>query len=168
MLGRCAEPALAFGDLPLLLPPHCPRKRDKVPAHPHPAAPPRSQAAYPLMPRFSPMNQCWLSALVAMPRLARASCRQKEHQCQGATGVLLLQAQRRHGSGLLWDLYSHQLPPAAQPPPSDIACLTCSFSASSFISSAARPAWPCSAAIWWKNLRHFTSTSENCSCGDRA
>lgn len=48
-----------------------------------PTAPYRLWTAYPLSPTFSPVNQCWLSALVATPSLARASCHQKEHQCQG-------------------------------------------------------------------------------------
>ena len=141
MLGCCAEPALAFGDLPLLLP-HCPRNRDRVPQHPHPTGSPRSQAAYPLMPRFSPVNQCWLSALVAMPRFARASCHQKAHQCQGATGVLLLQAQRCHRSGLLQDLYSHRVLPAAHPQQHSLLPWTSPASPAASPPPASSPALP--------------------------
>lgn len=163
MLHCCAEPALAFGDLPLLLPQG---QGQSLAAFP-PCSTPSSQAAYPLVPRFLPVNHCWLSALLAMPRLASASCHQKERQ--GLQGSVCL---RCHSSGLLWHLCVHghlqQCIPAAQPPPTGITRLTCSFSTSSFVSSTAHPAWPCSAAIWWKNLRHFTSTSENRTCGDRA
>lgn len=78
-------------------------------------------------------------------------------------------SQVRAAPGSPWPLVtSSSTSLAPQPPPSDINPLTVSFSTSSFISSAARPAWPCSAAIWWKNLRHFTSTSENCSYGESA
>lgn len=131
----------------------------QVPQCPHPTTPCRSRTAYPLAPRFSLVNQFWLSALVAMPRLARASCHQEEHQCQGDVRP----HQRCHRSGLLRGPPGP--PPAAHP--LDISPLTCSFSTSSFISSAVRPPWPCSTAIWWKNRRHFTSTSENCSCRGR-
>lgn len=132
-----------------------------------PCSTPSSQAAYPLVLRFPPMNHSWLSALLAMPRLASASCHQKKRQ--GLQGSVCLGC---HSPGLLWHLCVHgrlqQCIPAAQPPPAGITCLTCSFSTSSFVSSTARPAWPCSAAIWWKKLRHFTNTSENRTCGHRA
>lgn len=41
---------------------------------------------------------------------------------------------------------------------------TCSAATSSFVSTAASPALPCSAATWWKKRLHLVSTSENCSC----
>lgn len=75
MLHYCAEPELAFGDLSLLLP------QVQSPPVSLPCSTPSSQAAYPLVLRFSPVNHCWLSALLAMPRLASASCHQKK--CQG-------------------------------------------------------------------------------------
>ena len=40
---------------------------------------------------------------------------------------------------------------------------TCSAATSSFVSTAASPALPCSAATWWKKRLHLVSTSENCS-----
>lgn len=105
MLHCCAEPALAFGDLPLLLPQG---QGQSLAAFP-PCSTPSSQAAYPLMPRFLPVNHCWLSALLAMPRLASASCHQKERQ--GLQGSVCL---RCHSSGLLWHLCPWP-PPAVHP-----------------------------------------------------
>lgn len=156
-----------------MLLPNCHRdmvRLDQVPQCPHPTTPCSSRTAYPLTPRFSPINQCWLSALVAMPSLARASCHQEERQCRGDVrphqGHHRV-APRTSGATSSSTPPMVRLPPTAQPHPLDISPLTCSFSTSSFTSSAVRPPWPCSTAIWWKNHRHFTSTSENCSCRGR-
>lgn len=171
MLGHCAEPALAFGPL---LQPHCPRNRVKVLQHPHPTATPlQGTGSLPAHAQVLTHEPVLALCLGCDAELGQGLLPPKEPSWSRGSGGLTAPgsevSQVRAAVGPLQPLAtSSSISPAAQPPPLDITLLTCSFSTSSFISSAARPAWPCSAAIWWKNLRHFTSTSENCSCGDRA
>lgn len=105
MFHFCADPELAFGDLALLLS----QGHGQSPPVSLPCSTPSSQTTYLIVPSLLPMNHCWLSALLAIPKLASASCHQKK--CW-ATGVCLLEvSQLRAALALLcpW------LPPAGHP-----------------------------------------------------
>lgn len=155
---------MAFGYLPLLLP-ICPVSRWGWPRsqhHHHPHSTLQAVDSLPALPHVLAREPVLALCLGCDAELGQGLLPPK-----GASVPRHSQTPRTVGS---------RTPPAAHPQqsapptPSSTASplLTCSFSTSSLISSAARPPWPCSAAIWWKNRLHFTSTSENCSCKDGA
>lgn len=123
------SPVLPFGNLSLLLH-HSPRNRDKGPQCPQLTG---------SLPAYAQVLACEPALGLCLGRDAKVG--QGLLPPEGTSvprGCSVLTAP---GSGMV------QVSPAAHPSPSGITRLTRSFSASSRISSAARPAWPCSAAI---------------------